>query len=130
MIIGEQPVIHRKLNKRGKPVGKLVLTGFTLDLNAPLTVSSASNPANYEIDTLTIKKSKKTVKHILHPIQNFTVSYVADSDAVQLTLGSRQTFPKGGQITVLAGLSNSSGGALFGPVVFTIAKGGKSIVPS
>ena len=36
MVIGEQPVFRRKLNKNGKPVGKAVLTGFTLDFNMPL----------------------------------------------------------------------------------------------
>jgi hypothetical protein len=41
-----------------------------------------------------------------------------------------QTFPTGGQITVLGGLLTESGGTLSVPAVFTISKGGKSIKPS
>ena len=33
-IIGEAPVFSRKLNKKGKPTGKAVLTGFTLEYSA------------------------------------------------------------------------------------------------
>ena len=50
-IIGEQPVFRRKLNKHGNPVGKAVLTGFTLDFNTSIGATAASNPANYELDT-------------------------------------------------------------------------------
>ena len=59
MVIGEQPVFRRKLNKHGKPVGKAVLTGFTLDFNTSLGAAAASNPGNYELDTVTLKKVKK-----------------------------------------------------------------------
>jgi hypothetical protein len=44
MVISEQPVFQRKLNKHGKPVGKAVLTGFTLEFNTPLGASAVSNP--------------------------------------------------------------------------------------
>ena len=64
------------------------------------------------------------------PIANFVVSYLAASDAVQLTFGTRQTFPTGGQITILGGPTIASDGTLTGPAVFTIAKGGKSAVPA
>ena len=36
VIIGEKAVFTRKTNKKGKPVGKAVLTGFTIDFSAPL----------------------------------------------------------------------------------------------
>ena len=58
------------------------------------------------------------------------VSYVAASDAVEITLGAKETFPTGGQLTVLGGLTTASGGTLSGNAVFTISKGGKSIGPS
>ena len=45
-------------------------------------------------------------------------------------LGSKQTFPTGGQITILGGLTTASGATLAGPAVFTIAKGGTRVVPS
>jgi large repetitive protein len=130
VIIGEQPFFQRKLNKKGKPTGKAVLSGFTLDFGVALNAAAAANAANYQIDAVTIKKVKKKKETVLQPIANFAVSYIAASDAVQITLGSNQTFPTGGQITILGGLTTASGATLTGPAVFTIAKGGRSVVPS
>ena len=127
MIVGEQPLFTRKTNKKGKPTGKAVLSGFTLDLSVPLNAASA---ANFQVDTITTKKVKKKTVHILRPITKFTVSYGAASDSVQIAFGASETFPTGGQLTVLSGLTTASGGTLSGNAVFTIAKGGKSIVPS
>ncbi len=125
VIIGEQPFFQRMLNKKGKPTGKAVLGGFTLDFGVALN-AAAGNAAMYQIDTVTTKKVKGKKETILHSIANVAVSYLAASDAVQLTLGSKQTFPTGGQITVLPGLTTASGGTLTGPAVFTIAKGGNA----
>ena len=130
MIIGEQPLFQRKLNKKGKPTGKAVLSGFTLDFGVPLNAAAASNAANYQLDTITTKKVKKQKQTILQPITNFTVSYLAASDAVEITLGANETFPTGGQLTVLGGVTTAAGGTLTGNAVFTISKGGKSIEPS
>jgi hypothetical protein len=63
-------------------------------------------------------------------VAKFTFSYVAASDAIEVKLGATETFPTGGQLTVLGGLTTASGGTLSGPAVFTISKGGKSINPS
>ena len=126
VIIGEQPVFLRKLNKKGKPTGKAILGGFTLDLGIPLNAAAAANAANYQVDTITTKKVKKKKETILHPITKFTVSYLAASDAVEITLGANASFPTGGQITVSAGLTTASGGTLSGAAVFTVAKGGKT----
>ena len=112
MVIGEQPVFRRKLNKHGKPVGKAVLTGFTLDFNTPLGAAAVSNPGNYELDTVTTRKVKKTIDRVLHPIKNFTVTYTPASDSVTLELAGHQSFPTGGQITVLPGVTGDSGSVL------------------
>ena len=130
MVIGEQPVFRRKLKKHGKPVGKAVLTGFTLDFNMPLAAAAASNPGNYELDTVTTKKVKKGLDRVLHPIKNFTVTYTPASDSVTLKLAGAQTFPTGGQLTVLPGVTGDSGSVLIGTTVFTITPGGKAIEPS
>ena len=81
------------------------------------------------MDTLTTKRVKKKNETILHPFTKFTVSYVAASDEIEIKLGAKQTFGAGGQLTVLGGLTTASGGTLTGPAVFTISKGGKSIIP-
>ncbi len=124
VIISEQAIFHHKLNKKGKPTGKPVLTGFTLDYSVPLNSAAASN---YQLDTVTTKRVKKQKQTILRPITNFTVSYLAASDEVEITLGATETFPTGGQLTVLGGATTAAGGTLTGNAVFTISKGGKSI---
>jgi hypothetical protein len=131
VVIAEQPVFHRKTNKKGKPVGNPVLTGFTLDFSVPLNPATASDSANYQVDTVTTKKVKKSVKRILHAITKFTVSYLAASDTVELAFAGKETFPTGGQITVVGGSSGgvtgASGVPLAADTVFTIAPGGRKI---
>jgi predicted outer membrane repeat protein len=129
LILGVEPVFRRKTNRKGKPVGKPVVTGFLLDFSAPLDPAAASNPANYQIDLVTTKKVRKTVKRFLHPLPNFAVSYTPSELAADLNLGSAQTFPTGGRITVLAGVTSGSGTVLEGTTEFTISKGGKSVEP-
>ena len=128
-VIAEQPLLVQKLNKKGKPIGKPVLSGYTLDFGVPLNTASASNAANYQLDTVTTKRVHKKVETILHPIKNFTVSYVPATDAVEIKLRATETFPTGGQLTVLGGETTAAGGTLTGPAVFTISKGGKRISP-
>jgi hypothetical protein len=111
-------------------MGKPVLSGFTLDFNVPLDSSAAMNAGNYQVAMITKKKLKKGSPIILHPIANFAVTYDAASNAVDITLGGNQTFPTGGQLTVLNGLTTASGGTLTGNAVLIIAKGGKSVSPS
>ena len=130
MVISEQPVFKRKLNKFGKPIGKAVLTGFTFQFNMPLSVAGVSNPGNYELDTVTIKKVKRSLDRVVHPIERFTVAYTPATDSVTLKLAGGQSFRTGGQITVLPGVTSDSGSVLSGTTVFTITPGGTKIEPS
>jgi hypothetical protein len=131
VIISEQPIFERKLNKRGKPVGKAFLSGFSFGFSEALNPSSANDAANYQVDSETSKRVKKKVEHHLQPITGFSVSYDGSSDSVRLTFVSKQTFPGGGQITVIggtaSGITGSNGAQLAGSGVFTIAAGGRSI---
>jgi hypothetical protein len=129
MIIGEQPVFQRRLNKKGKPVGAAVLTGFTLKFNMPLSAAAVSNRGNYQLDNVTTRKVKKSVQRILRSIANFTVKYTPASDSVTLSLVGSQTFPTGGQLTVSSAVTSNSGAVLVAPSVFKISAGGKSISP-
>jgi hypothetical protein len=130
VVISEQPVFQRKLNKKGKPVGKPVLTGFTLEFNVPLTTAAGSNAANYELDSVSVKKVGRNLDRVLHPIKKFTVSYLPSNNSVTLKLAGTQTFPTGGQITVLPGVIGDSDGVLSGTTKFTITSGGKKIEPT
>ena len=127
VVTGQQSLFQRKTNKNGKPTGKPVLSGFTIDFAVPLDAAAADNAANYQVDTVSTKKVKKKVETIFHPITKFTVSYLADSDAVEIKFGSNEKFPTGGQITILGGMTTTQGGTLSGTAIFTISKGGKMI---
>jgi hypothetical protein len=129
-IISQQPLFQRTVNRKGKSTGKSVLDGFLLRFDVPLSATAATNPAQYQLDTVTTKKVKKVIEHVVRPITKFTVNYQAATDAVTIAFGGKETFPTGGQITVLGGLTTAAGGTLSGPVVYTISKGGKSIEPS
>jgi hypothetical protein len=130
MVIGEQPVFQRKHNRNGKSIGKPVLVGFTLEFNTPLSAAPASIPENYELDTVSLKKIKKNLVRELTPVRGFTVSYTPALDSVTLKLTGTRSFPNGGQITVLPGVTTGSDSVLIGTTVFTITPGGKSIVPA
>jgi hypothetical protein len=129
VVIGEQAIFQRK-TKKGKPVGKPILVGYELEFGAALNAAVATNQANYQFDTMTTKKVKKKVMHILSPIKGFTVTYLAANDAVELAFSGTQTFPTGGQITVRQGVSGDLGGQLSGTTVFNIPPKGSSITPA
>jgi hypothetical protein len=127
LILGELPVFRRAL-KRGKPVGKAVLAGFTIRFNLPLD-AAATRPGNYQLDAVKTTRVRKKLVRILQPITNFSVTYSPAADSATLNLAGTPTFPSGGQLTVLPGVTGSTGGVLSGTSVFAIAPGGKSIAP-
>jgi hypothetical protein len=129
VIIGEQPIFRRKL-KNGKPVGKPILTGFTLEFNEALDASAESNTANYRLGTSKTVTVKRRPEKVLQPIKNFTVNYTPGSNSVTLELAGTRTFPTGGQITVLPGVTGDSGSVLSGTTVFRITPGAKKLKPS
>jgi hypothetical protein len=132
MIVNEQPVFRRPTNRRGKPAGKPVLAGFTFTFNTALDPSSAGNLANYQVDTVA-KRGKSVSQRVLQPFNNIAVAYDAANDAVTLTLVGKLNFPTGGQITIIGGpsggITGTSGATMANTAVFTVSKGGKSIVP-
>ena len=107
--------------KKGKPVGKPVLVGYILDFGAALNPVAASSQSNYQVATMTTERVNKKVSRVLKPITNFTVSYLAATDAVEIAFGRTETFPLGGQIAILEGFTDASGGKLAGATVFDIA---------
>ena len=66
------------------------------------------------LDVVKIVKVKKGTKRVLQPIKKFTVSYTPGSDSVTLELSGKQTFPSGGQLTVMPGVTGGSGSVLMG----------------
>ena len=132
-ITGEQVVMFRKTNKKGKPVGKAVLQGFTLDFSTAMNAQAAGSAANYTVAAASTKHVKKKKVTVFTPVA-FTSSYNAATHSVTLTLAGKQTFAKGGQITVNYsppnGVSSASGIALApNDATFTIQPRATGITP-
>ena len=117
VIIGEQALFARKVNKKHKPVGKPTLTGFRLDFSTAMNPANAGNAGNYQVDWISTRRVKKKVVNIVHPVP-FHVQYDAATHSVSLLLSGKQAFARGGQITVIAappgGVSGASGVLLDG----------------
>jgi RHS repeat-associated protein len=111
-IIGEQVLFTRKLNKKHKPVGKSVLTGFQIDYSAAMNPATAGNARNYQVDWLSTKRVKRKSVRVPHTV-SIRVEYSPATDSVDLLLNSPQKFAQGGQITVIAsppnGVESSAG---------------------
>ena len=58
-IVSERPIFKRKTNKKGKPVGKPVLVGFSFSFNEPLSASAAADSTNYKVDNISTRVIKK-----------------------------------------------------------------------
>jgi len=128
-ITGEQVVLFQKRNKKKHPVGKPTLVGYTFTYSTAMNQGTIGNPVNYQVEMFVIKRVKK--KKIVVPRSiGFTVSSIT-SNSVTLKLAGKQTFPKGGQITVIAsppgGVESTSGVFLAVNGGFTISRGGKAI---
>ncbi len=111
-ITGEQVVMTQKKNKKGKPKGKPVLTGYVLDFSTAMNPATARNAANYQMTATTIKKvKKKTITG--HTPVSLTAVYNAATNSVTLTLAGKQAFAKGGEITIIytppTGVSSEAG---------------------
>jgi hypothetical protein len=132
-ITGESVLITRKLNKKHKPVGKPILTGYTITFSTAMDQTALANVGNYQVAVKVIKKvkvgKKKVPQTVLQPF-GFSVSQVT-SNSVTLNLAGTQKFAKGGQITVLSaaptGVDSAANVFLAGNGILSISAGGKSI---
>ncbi len=111
-IIREQVVTLQKKNKKGKAVGKPVMSGFALVYSTAMNPASAGLAANYQVDFSVKKHVKKKTVTVLKSVP-FTSVYNSASNTVTLTLKGKQKFLKGGQVIVTAaapgGVSSASG---------------------
>jgi hypothetical protein len=128
-IVGEQAVFFQRTNKKGKPVGKRTLTGYTISYSTAMDPASTANPGNYALAWTSTKRVKKKTVSVLHPIA-VSATYSSSKDSVTLTMGSKQKFKKGGQLVITAsspgGVESSAGAFLDGGTnaVFLILPGG------
>ncbi len=129
MIIGETPIFTQKHNKKGKPIGRKVLTGFQLNFSEAMNASTAGNSGNYIVDINVLKRVKRKRVTVLQTVR-FTTSMVS-STSVQLLTGN-QKFLKGGKVILSSsppgGISSAAGALLDSSYdTFTILAGGKGI---
>ena len=124
-ISGEVVAFTHKM-KKGKPVGKPIFAGYTIDFSEAMDQTSLANGGNYQLGIFVVKIVKRKKMTVLKPI-GFTVTGVT-SNSVTLKPRGNQTFPKGGQLTVLAGGALSAAEVpLAAGGAFNISKGGKGI---
>ena len=127
-------VITKKHNKKGKKIGKPILSGYTITFSTAMDQTALATSANYEVAVTSIKTKVVTMGHkrirtkvtVFSPIA-FSVSNVT-SDSVTLAPSGKQTFPKGGEIKVFHnGVDDTSGVFLAQDAILTIAPRGKTI---
>jgi ELWxxDGT repeat protein len=127
-IIGEQAIFHRRVNKRGKPVGRAVLAGFTLEFSRPMS-ASVLNFADYQLEEVRAKATGRTKLAEFKPV-GLTVSYDTSSNTVTVGLAGKHAFAKGGVLAVNTALASTAGKSLGGNTTFAISAGAKSITPA
>jgi streptogramin lyase len=108
-----EAVLHtQKRNKKGKAVGRAVLSGFELDFNVAMNPASVSKLGNYQVGFYATRRVKRKTVRSVHPVA-VSVTFDAAKDSVMLTLAGKVSFPKGGQITLNgappAGIASSAG---------------------
>jgi len=111
-VVRDLLLFTQKESRKGKPVGRSVLSGFEFDFSTAMNPASAGNPANYLVGRYVTKRAgRKTVK-VLQTV-GFSVSFNASKNSVTLTLAGNPKFPTGGQITLIAtppgGIQSSAG---------------------
>ena len=127
-IIGERAIFHRRVNKRGKPIGKAVLTGFALQFSRPMA-ASVGNAADYQLEEVRAKSAGKSKLAHLSAV-GLTVSYDTSSNTATVNVAGKHSFPKGGVLAVNTAVASAAGKSLGGSSTFAISKGGKNIGPA
>ena len=102
-IVGESVVITQKHNKKGKKIGKPILSGYTITFSTAMDQTALATSTNYEIAVTSIKTKVVTMGHkrvrtkvtVLTPIA-FSVSN-ATSNSVTLAWQANKHFPKAGR---------------------------------
>lgn len=123
-------LISLKHNKKGKPVGKPVVS-IVLNFSTAMNAGTAGDRNNYQVDSVSTKRGK----NVLHPIGILSATLNSSETSVALaTSSTRKAFPKGGQLTVIYsppdGVSSAAGVPLAaGDATFTISRKASGIAP-
>jgi virginiamycin B lyase len=125
-IVSETVVFNQKLNKHNKPMGKKTLAGYMIVFDMAMNSASLSSRSDYQLGMFVTKTVKRKKVRVLTNVP-FSATNVT-SNSVTLRLAGKPTFPKGGQLKVIAsGIESSLGAFMAANAVFTISPGGKGI---
>ena len=121
---------YQKKNRRGKPIGKPVLTGYQFTFNMAMN-PSITNLNDYQVQIYVPAKGRGKNSKPAHyqAIGGFSLINTS-STTVQVLIGTQTstTFKNGGRITLIGtGISSKAGALLGNNVLCSISKGGKSI---
>ena len=110
-IVKEQVIVSQKRNKKNKPVGKPVISGFSFQYNGSMSRSQTRVASNYAVEFL-VKAGTRRKAPVYRSI-NFAVRYDDSSYTVTLAANVPQKdLAKGGEITIVGvspnGVSNTS----------------------
>jgi hypothetical protein len=95
VVTGQSPIFTQRHNRRGKPIGRPVLTGFELDFNVAMDAATTGNSGNYVVDAIVLKRVRGKRVKVLQQV-GFSLSMVS-STAMRLLTGG-QKLSKGGRI--------------------------------
>ena len=97
---------YLKHSKRGKPIGNPVID-FVFQFNTAMNTLPVDDTNNYELDWVSTKRVKKTVKDVYHAIKVQSAVYSSSTNTVTLaTLAQKTIFRDGGRLTVIATAPN------------------------
>jgi virginiamycin B lyase len=111
-VVRVEALVEPKTHKKGKKVGKSVLVGFELDYSTAMNPARAGLAANYQVTSTTTKRVKRRRVSVNEPVA-VQATYDVSRNAVTLSIVGKQTFAKGGRITINAtppdGVSSDTG---------------------
>jgi hypothetical protein len=133
LIIGAHVLTMRKTNKKGRPAGKAVFAGFTLEYSVAMNAATAGLATNYVVVSNTTKHVQKKTVTVHTPVA-LTAAYDPTTNSVHLTIQGKPKFANGGQITIInappSGVSSATGDFLAAiDTVFTILPNARGIRP-
>ena len=125
-VVIEKLVETQKKNNKGKPIGKPVFSGFSLQYSAAMDASTAGLASNYHVFSEVVKKVKKKRVTTLKPV-SFSLTYSESNNTVTINLKNVKPFATGGEITI-SGVT-SQAGVLLNPsdTEFTVLAKAKGI---
>jgi streptogramin lyase len=126
-ITGESVVYVRKL-KKGRPVGKLILAGYTITFSTAMNPGTLSDLSNFLVETVVTKKAtRKKPATTRFSAVGFSVTSVTAESVTVRPVGTPFA-KKAGMITLgTPGVESAAGVYLASPAVLNIARGGKVI---